>query len=127
MSNVPGEHLIAIVEDDLGMRQGLSWLLAASRFRVEAFGSAEEFLQRGLGDEFDCVVLDVRLPGMNGLALRQLMRDRGYRAPTLVVSGHDDEASRDRLRRAGVTRWLHKPFDGQTFIDAVNDAIGGRS
>lgn len=117
-------HLVAIVEDDVGMRQGLSWLLAAARFEVVAFASAEEFLQRDREDEVDCLVVDVWLPGIDGFALCRAIREAGRRVPTLLMSGHDDDATRELFRRAGVTRWLRKPFAGQTLIDAVYDAIG---
>jgi two-component system, LuxR family, response regulator FixJ len=120
---VRGTHLIAIIEDDTGMRQGLSWLLTAAEFRVHSFASAEEFLQHETGDGFDCLVIDVRLPGMDGLALRRTLTEHGRHVPSLMISGHDDEAMREQFRAAGVTRWLRKPFDGQTLIDAVHDAI----
>ncbi len=116
--------LVGIVEDDVGMRQGLSWLLSAARFNVVAFSSAEEFLQRSQAERIDCLVLNVRLPAMDGLALRRTLRERGDQMPTVLISGHDDNATRERFRRAGITRWLRKPFDGQTLIDAVHDAIG---
>jgi two-component system, LuxR family, response regulator FixJ len=115
--------LVGVIEDDIGMRQGLSWLLAAAHFHVLAFASAEEFLQHTHGEEFDCLVIDVRLPGMDGFALRETLREHGRRVSALMVSGHDDETMREQFRRAGIARWLRKPFDGQTLIDAVNDTI----
>jgi two-component system response regulator FixJ len=123
MSTAPRTNLVGVIEDDIGMRQGLSWLLTAAHFRVVAFTTAEEFLQHTLAEEFDCLVIDVRLPGMDGLALRQTLRAHDRRVSALMVTGHDDEATRQRFRHAGITRWLRKPFDGQTLIDAVNDAI----
>ena len=124
MSNGQRARLVGIVEDDVGMREGLSWLLMAARFSVVSFASAEEFLQRALPKDVDCLVVDVRLPGMDGIALCQVMQERGRRIPTLFMSGHDDPAMHALFRRAGITRWLRKPFAGQTLIDAVHDAIG---
>jgi len=125
MSRTQVLGLIGIVEDDSGMRQGLSWLLAAARFNVVVFASAEEFLQHTRDAEFDCLILDVRLPGMDGLALRKMLRERGRQMPILLMSGHDDAAMREQFRRAGVGQWLRKPFDGQALLDAVHAAVGG--
>jgi FixJ family two-component response regulator len=114
--------LVAIVDDDELFRRSVERLLRSAGFRVEAFGSAEDFLERDALDGAACAVLDVKLPGMNGLELQQRLIERGHRIPIVFVSAHGDSVLRAHALRAGAIEFLKKPFDDSTLLDALERA-----
>ena len=101
----------------------MSWLLTAARYDVVAFASAEEFLQRQPGTPCDCLILDLCLPGIDGVGLREILQTCDRETPVLLMTGDDSDRTRARLRKAGVTQWLRKPFDAKTLIGAVRDIL----
>lgn len=110
---------VAVVDDDASVREAIDGLLRSAGLRVAAFGSAEEFLQLADSRSVGCLILDLRLPGMDGLALqRQLSRER-TRLPVVVLTSHGDEAAAKRAVDAGAVAFLAKPFDGDMLIRLV--------
>jgi FixJ family two-component response regulator len=105
----------------------MSWLLTAARYDVVAFASAEEFLQRASQTSCDCLILDLCLPGIDGVGLRDILFHSGRETPVLLMTGDDSDRTRARLRGAGVTQWIRKPFDAQTLIGAVRRMLGSQS
>lgn len=119
----PESALVAIVDDDQLFRRSVERLVRSAGFRVEAFGSAEEFLESGASSGTACLVLDIKLPGMNGLELQQRLIKRGQRIPIVFVSAHGDSVLRAHALRAGAIEFLKKPFDDSTLLDALERAI----
>jgi FixJ family two-component response regulator len=119
--------LIAIVDDDPWVRRSLDRLMRSAGFKTECFASAEEFLE--CIDEFlGCVILDLKLPGMNGLELQRRLADEDRKIPLVFVSAHDDRASKSQALKAGAMAFLNKPFGDETLLDAVDSALRpGRS
>ena len=118
---------IAIVDDDPWVRRSLDRLMRSAGFKTECFGSAEEFLESA-GDFIGCVILDLKLPGMNGLELQRRLADEDIKIPIVFVSAHDDRASKNQALKAGATAFLNKPFGDETLLDAVDSALRpGRS
>src|SRR6185436_20276625 len=112
--------LVAIVDDDELFRRSLERLVRSVGFRVETFGSAEEFLERGNLDGTACAILDMKLPGMSGLDLQRLLVTRPRPTPIVFVSAHDEAITRTTALQAGAVAFLKKPFDSSTLLDALD-------
>jgi FixJ family two-component response regulator len=126
MSKVP---LISVVDDDDSMRESLSGLIRSVGFKIMTFASAEEFLSWPRRADADCLILDVRMPGMNGLELqRRLVCDRTP-IPVVFITAHGDEESRAQALAAGAVEYLLKPFSEEALLKAIDAAItsDGRS
>jgi len=115
--------LVAIVDDDELFRRSIERLVGSAGFTVEAFGSAEEFLERGNLDRTACAILDLKLPGMNGLELQQRLITSSRPMPIVFVSAHDEAVTRANALRAGAIAFLKKPFDNSTLLDAPHRSI----
>ena len=120
---MPSVPLIAIVDDDDALRNSLDNLLRSVGFRVHGFASAEAFLQAQPAPETACLLLDVRLPGMNGLALqRQLVAAHGS-LPIIFVTAYADDDVRARALAAGAVAFLSKPFREEELLAAIEAAL----
>jgi FixJ family two-component response regulator len=115
--------LVAIVDDDQLFRRSLERLVRSAGFGVDAFGSAEDFLERGDLDRTGCAILDIRLPGMNGLDLQRRLMTRPRPMPIIFISAHEDGVMRAEALRAGATAFLKKPFDNSTLLDALERSL----
>ena len=116
-------HRIAIVDDDHSVRKALCRLLRSLDIHAESYGSGREFLEAARRALPDCLVLDLRMPDMNGLELQQHLADRGIRLPTVIVTGHDEPGMRSRCIAAGASTYLRKPLDEKSLLQAIEDAI----
>ena len=121
-------HIVSIVDDDESVRRSLRNFLGSVGFRVEAFESAEEFLNSGQQENTGCLVLDLRMPGMNGFDLLRHLSGMGSRIPAVILTAHGDDEARQRSLQAGAVAFLSKPFNGDALLDAVRTALdhGGR-
>ena len=116
---------IAVIDDDASVRKALKRLLRAANLDVDTFASGREFLDLLPSNRPDCIVLDFHMPGMNATdVLRDLARE-AMRAPTIVVSGHDELQDHAQCLCAGAVAYLRKPFDGEDLLDAIYRAVGG--
>jgi FixJ family two-component response regulator len=107
---------IAIVDDDDSIRHALGNLLRAAEFDVLAFGSGEDFLASLDGKPIDCLIADINLPGMSGVALVEALAAAGRDMPTVLITARDDATTLSLLRRAAHAPHLRKPFsDGELF------------
>jgi FixJ family two-component response regulator len=120
----PTEHrLVAIVDDDELFRRSMERLVRSAGFRVEKFGSAEDFLERGDLDRTACAILDMKLPGMNGLELQRRLITRPRPMPIVFVSAHEDDVVRANALRAGAVAFLKKPFEDSALFDALDRSM----
>lgn len=117
---------VAIVDDDPGVRDSLTVLLNASGYETREYGSAEAFLREPLDGARACAIIDLRLPGMDGLQLQAEMGRRGLTVPVILVTAHGDVASARHALRAGAVDFLEKPIDNDALLAAVRGAIEGR-
>jgi FixJ family two-component response regulator len=115
--------VVFVVDDDPSMRRSLDSLLRSVGHEVRLFPSAQEFLQAERPDAPGCLVLDVRLPGMSGLAFQQELAKAAVALPVIFITGHGDVAMSVRAMKAGAAEFLTKPFDDQVLLDAVHAAI----
>jgi FixJ family two-component response regulator len=91
---------------------------------VEAFASAEEFVNSGYLEETACLILDVRMPGMDGLELQHRLFDAGVRIPIIFITAHADDEQERRTMEAGAVGFLYKPFSQDSLLQAVRSALG---
>lgn len=116
------EPIVFIVDDDESVRRSLSRLMRSVGYQVEDFSSAEDFLQYPRREEGDCVILDIRMPGMSGLELQRELAVRGSELPVIFVTAHEDEATRGQAVEAGAVAVIGKPADDHLLLDAIDRA-----
>jgi FixJ family two-component response regulator len=114
---------VCVVDDDPAVLKSLWRLLRSAGFDVATFGSPEEFLRSLAPDAEGCAVLDVSMPGLDGLALQQALSARGSQLPVLFLTGHGDIPRTVRAMKGGATDFLTKPVDDQVLLAAVRRAL----
>ena len=119
------EHaaVVFVIDDDPSMLRSLASLLRSVGLEARVFSSAPEFMRAQRPDAPGCLVLDVRLPGMSGLAFQQELAKAGIALPVIFITGHGDVPMSVRAMKAGAVEFLTKPFDDQLLLDAINGAI----
>jgi len=115
--------IVFIVDDDAGVRDAIQGLLASEGWRSESFESPQAFLRAKIGDDPCCLVLDVRLPGANGLEFQQQLADAGIEIPIIFITGHGDIPMSVRAMKAGAVEFLVKPFQNYELLAAVRQAV----
>jgi len=113
---------ILVVDDDEGMREALKTLLDAAGFDTAVFASAEALLQDGVIDGARCIISDIRLPAMSGLAMLAALRARGERIPVIAITAHDEPGGREEAVRHGAAAYFAKPFHGAALLAAIENA-----
>jgi FixJ family two-component response regulator len=120
---MPQHPLVSIVEDDQPFRESMRKLVRSLGYTVEAFPSAADFLASPLLPETACLVSDVQMPGMTGVALHRHLVDAGYAIPTILVTAYPDEAVRNRALKNGVVCYLSKPVDDEHLERCLRSAL----
>ncbi len=115
--------LLSVVDDDESVRESLPDLLREFGFAARAFASAEEFLTSDIVGRTRCLILDVVMPGMTGLALQRELRVRGRNIPVIFITAQKDEAIRDQALKQGAVKFLYKPFSDTALLEALNVAM----
>ena len=115
--------IVFVVDDDPAVRVALGRFLKSAGFRVEAFASAEEFLQQPVPDAPACVVLDVCIPGLDGLDAQHALAERNASPPIVFITGYGDIPLSVRAMKAGAVDFLPKPFKNQDLLAAVRSAL----
>ena len=117
------DAVIAIVDDDPSVREGLSSLIRSAGLQVETFASAQEFLVRPAAEAPSCLVLDLQLPGLSGLDLQKQMADAGVEIPIVFLTGHGNIPASVQAMKAGAVEFLTKPFDDEKLLQAIQEAM----
>ena len=117
--------IIGIIDDDRAVRRGLSRMLAAHGYAVEAYESAREFLQQEKLDVVDCLLVDVRMPDMTGFDLREQLASRGYTLPIVFITGDDDIVAAAATAGDPPLQVLVKPFDEDALLAAIGASRKG--
>jgi RNA polymerase sigma factor (sigma-70 family) len=117
------DQWVAVVDDDEAFRDSLIWLLEAKGLRVAAYPSAEAFLADRLGDLPDCLVVDIRMPGMTGLDLHDRLRGEGRAVPTIVITGHGELPLAVEAFRHGVVDFVEKPLDDAYLLERIAQCL----
>ena len=116
---------VFVVDDDASVRDGIRTLLRSVGLQAEVFSSAEEFLKNARPESPSCLVLDVRLPGVNGLDLQDQLNSAGIEIPIIFITAHGDIPSSLRALKKGAVEFLSKPFQTQELLTAVYQALEG--
>ncbi|MBV4544180.1 response regulator transcription factor [Pseudomonas vlassakiae] len=114
---------VYVVDDDQGMRDSTVWLLESVGLQGVPFASGQGFLDACVDDGPACVLLDVRMPGLGGMAVQQALRERGLQIPVIFVSGHADVPIVVRAFKAGASDFIEKPYSDQLLLDSVQAAL----
>src|SRR5437667_9765848 len=117
------EPLVSIVDDDFSVRRSTRRLLRCCGLRVEVFSSAEEFLQSGRVAEAACLLLDVRMPGMDGLELQRRFGETHRPIPIVFLSARASEEEERRALRAGAAEFLRKPVSKEALLNAIRAVL----
>jgi FixJ family two-component response regulator len=115
--------IVYVVDDELAVRDAIALLLRSVGLKARTFGSAREFLAAYERGTPACLITDVRMPGMSGLELQEVLVEGGATLSIIIVTGHGDIAMAVRAMKAGASDFLEKPFKEQALIDAVHRAL----
>lgn len=116
------ENRVYLVDDEAAVRRSTSFMLRTAGHEVESFETGEAFLKVAAGLEGGCVLLDVRLTGMDGMAVQQELRDRGIMLPVIIITGHGDIGLAVRAMKAGAVDFIEKPFEKTALLAAIAQA-----
>lgn len=114
---------IYIVDDDQAVRDGLTALLSVNGFTLQTFDSAERFLAAIDPSATGCAILDIRMPGMNGLDLQGELKRRGIALPVIIITGHGEVPLAVAALKAGAVDFLEKPFDSDALLASIGDGL----
>ncbi|MGB5560831.1 MAG: response regulator [Sedimenticolaceae bacterium] len=115
--------IICIIDDDASVRRSLQRLLVANGYRVEAFADAQSYLAHEPDGRCGCIVLDILMPGIDGLELQTRLEEIGQRVPIVFLTGHGDIPMSVRTMKAGAVDFLAKPVEEAVLLTAVADAV----
>jgi FixJ family two-component response regulator len=118
-----GPPTVFVIDDDALIRAAIQGLLKSVGLKSESFGKPQDFLRRGRPDGPSCLVLDVRLPGINGLEFQQELAHAGILIPIIFITGHGDIPMTVKAMKSGAVEFLTKPFRDQELLDAVHQAL----
>jgi FixJ family two-component response regulator len=117
------DRLISVVDDDASVRSATVDLLASVGFACEAFVSADAYLQSDAANRTACLILDVRMPGLNGLELQQLLAEQGRAVPIIFITSYPNERVRRRAIRGGAICYLPKPYSEEELLGCIRLAL----
>ena len=117
------ENLISIVDDDESVRRTTTLLIESFGFRAAAFESAETFLRSGHLRDTSCLIVDVQMPGMNGLQLQSHLAASGRGIPIIFITAYESQDSRQRAMQAGAAAFLGKPFSDEQLLQLIRSAL----
>jgi two-component system response regulator FixJ len=123
------QRVVHIVDDDDSVRRSVSFILKTSGYSVKSYGSGSELLKASKDLEAGCILLDIRMPGMDGLEVQQALLDNGVAMPVVIMTGHGDVPLSVRAMKAGAIDFIEKPFEKEVLVRAIEDAFAilGRS
>jgi FixJ family two-component response regulator len=120
---MPGGPLISIVDDDESVRNALDDLVRSAGYRAQGFPSAEAFLSSPYARDTACLILDVRMPGMNGLDLQRTIVAANWEIPIIFITSHANDDAHARALEAGAVGFLYKPFRDDELLNAMEAAL----
>src|SRR6202035_1735651 len=114
---------VFVIDDDALVRAAIQGMLKSVGLRSETFGTGQEFLRSKRPETPSCLVLDVRLPGVNGLDFQRQLTEAGVRIPIIFITGHGDIPMTVKAMKSGAVEFLTKPFRDQDLLDAIHQAL----
>ena len=114
---------IAIVDDDEAVRESLKWLLSSQNHQIKCFSNGTDFLEEYDPEQYNCIILDVRMPGLNGLEIFNKLRSHVYFPPVIFLSGHADLCTAVEAVKNGASEFLQKPVVNNALLDQIAELI----
>ena len=121
------DNTVFIIDDDASVRDALGLMLGLRGFRCTVFADAAGFLAAWRADWHGCLIIDIRMKGMDGLSLQRELQSRGCAIPVVIITGHGDIGTAREAFRAAAIDFLEKPLDETRLIQAINEAFGRQS
>lgn len=122
MSSSEG-RLIHLVDDDAGIRRSVGFMLKTSGHRVETYESGTDLLRKSGSLDEGCILLDIRMPGMDGLEVQQALQDKGVNLPVIIMTGHGDVGLAVRAMKAGAVDFIEKPFEKEALLGSIDEGF----
>jgi len=119
--------LIYVVDDDASVRQALKMLFLSAGMEVVTIKSAAEFIEYELKEENSCLIADIKMPGISGLELQQMLIDRKIKIPVIFLTAFDSKEIRDQVKKLGAVGYFRKPVDDQALLDTIQWALSSYS
>jgi two-component system response regulator FixJ len=117
---------IHVIDDDAAMRDSLTFLLDVNGYAVKSYETADAFLSDAAARASNCIISDIRMPGMNGIELVRKLRSEGAACPVILITGHGDVALAVEAMKAGASDFIEKPFDDSVLLEAIRGALDSR-
>lgn len=122
MSSSEG-RLIHLVDDDAGIRRSVGFMLKTSGHRVETYESGTDLLKKSGSLDEGCILLDIRMPGMDGIEVQQALQDKGVNLPVIIMTGHGDVGLAVRAMKAGAVDFIEKPFEKDALLASIDEGF----
>jgi two-component system response regulator FixJ len=116
-------RLVHLVDDDEAIRRSVGFMLKTSGFHVRAYESGVELLKGAANLEPGCILLDIRMPGMDGLEVQSALRDKGVTLPVIIMTGHGDVTLAVQAMKAGAVDFIEKPFEKAVLLSAIDHGV----
>jgi two-component system response regulator FixJ len=123
MMNDEALHLVHLVDDDEAIRRSAGFMLKTSGFHVRTYESGVELLKTASNLEPGCILLDIRMPGMDGLEVQSALRDKGVGLPVVIMTGHGDVGLAVQAMKAGAVDFIEKPFEKAVLMSAIEQGM----
>lgn len=117
------QRLVHVADDDDAIRRSVAFALKTSGFRVKFYESGSELLKQGADIEPGCILLDIRMPGMDGLEVQEALKAKGVSLPVIIMTGHGDVSLAVRAMKAGAVDFIEKPFQKVVLLGAIEQAM----
>ena len=114
-------RLVHLVDDDAAIRRSVGFMLKTSGHRVETYESGTDLLKNGTKLDPGCILLDIRMPGMDGLEVQQALQDKGVGLPVIIMTGHGDVALAVKAMKAGAVDFIEKPFEKEALLGSLDE------
>lgn len=115
--------LVHVVDDDGAVRRSVAFILKTSDHRVESYESGSELLKKAAALEDGCILLDIRMPGMDGLEVQQALQEKGVALPVIIMTGHGDVGLAVKAMKAGAVDFIEKPFAKETLLSSLEEGF----
>lgn len=119
----PDDRMVHLVDDDPSVRRSVGFMLKTSGHQVQAYESGTELLKNGSQLNQGCILLDIRMPGMDGLEVQQALQEKGVRLPVIIMTGHGDVSLAVKAMKAGAVDFIEKPFEKATLIASLDQGF----
>lgn len=120
----PDQRMVHVVDDDAAIRRSVGFMLKTTGHRVESYESGNELLKKSGDLEEGCILLDIRMPGMDGLEVQQALQEKGVNLPVIIMTGHGDVNLAVKAMKAGAVDFIEKPFEKNALLRSLDEGFG---